>query len=72
MNADSGTVEARGTQYLWLSRDCCNFFPAFAVPNARGMKRSCSRVVNFVDPGRREKVRATFEAKNNLGFGADA
>ena len=27
INAVPGTVEARGTQYFWLSRDCYDFFP---------------------------------------------
>ena len=70
INAAPGTVEARGTQYFWLSRDCYDFFPALTIPNARGVKRTYSCVVgmNFVDLGRREKVRVTFEAENNLDF----
>ena len=68
INADPGTVEAWGTQYFWFSRDCYDFFPALAIPNARGVKRTYSCVVNFVDLGRREEVRITFEAENNLDF----
>ena len=70
INARPGTVQARGTQYFWLSRDCYDFFPALTIPNARGVKKTYSRLVrmNFVDLGQREKVRVTFEAENNLDF----
>ena len=67
VNAEAGMVEARGTQYFWLSRDCYDFFPALTIPNERGVKRtySCLVQMNFVDLGRTEEVRVTFEAENN-------
>ncbi len=70
INASPHTKGARGTQYFWLSRDCYDFFPALTIPNARGAKRtySCMVRMNFVDLDRREEVRVTFEADNNLDF----
>ncbi len=70
INAAPGTKEALGTQYFWLSRDCYDFFPALTLPNKRGQKRtySCFVRMNFVDVGRHEEVRVTFEAENNLDF----
>ena len=70
INATAGAVEARGTQYFWLSRDCYDFFPALTIPNIRGTKKTYSCVVrmNYVDLGREEEVRVTFEAENNLDF----
>ena len=70
INAASGTAQALGTQYFWLSRDCYDFFPALTIPNTRGIKRTYSCVVrmNFVDLDRIEPVRVTFEAENNLDF----
>ena len=70
INAVPKSVEGRGTQYFWLSRDCYDFFPALTIPNARGVKRTYSCIVrmNFMDLGREEEVRVTFEAENNLDF----
>ncbi len=70
VNAGRKTAEAKGTQYFWLSRDCYDFFPALTIPNAKGEKRTYSCVVgmNFVDMGREEDVKVTFEAENNLDF----
>ena len=70
INAAHGAVQARGTQYFWLSRDCYDFFPALTVSNTRGVKKtySCLVRMNFVDLGRKEEVRVTFEAENNLDF----
>ena len=70
INAAPGTVEARGTQYFWLSRDCYDFFPPLTIPNIRGIKRtySCTIRMKFVDLDRTEDVRVTFEAENNLDF----
>ena len=70
INATPGTVKARGTQYFWLSRDCYDFFPALTIPNTRGIKGTYSCIVrmNFVDLDRKEDVRVTFEADNNLDF----
>ncbi len=70
INAAPGSIEARGTQYFWLSRDCYDFFPALTIPNARGVKRTYSCIVemNYVDMGQTEAVRVTFEAENNLDF----
>ena len=70
INAEPGTVQARGTQYFWLSRDCYDFFPALTIPNTRGVRKtySCLVRMNFVDLGQRSEVRVTFEAENNLDF----
>ena len=70
INAAPGTIQARGTQYFWLSRDCYDFFPPLTIPNTRGVKKTYSSLIrmNFVDLGREEEVRVTFEAENNLDF----
>ena len=70
INAAPGTVEAKGTQYFWLSRDCYDFFPPLTIPNERGVKRtySCMVRMNFVDVEHIRDVRVTFEAENNLDF----
>ena len=70
INAPPDTPASKGTQYFWLSRDCYDFFPALTIPNSRGVKRtySCLVRMNFVDLGRKEEVRVTFEAENNLDF----
>ena len=70
INAAPGTIKARGTQYFWLSRDCYDFFPALTIPNTQGVKKTYSCIVglNYVDLGRREEARVTFEAENNLDF----
>lgn len=70
INAAPGTKEAKGTQYFWLSRDCYDFFPALTILNERGEKKtySCLIQMDFVDLGRGEEVRVTFEAENNLDF----
>ena len=70
INAAPDTTAARGTQYFWLSRDCYDFFPALTIPNAHGVKRtySCLVQMNFVDLSRKEEIRVTFEAENNLDF----
>lgn len=68
--ATPGTVEGKGSQYFWLSRDCYDFFPALTILNVRGYKRTYSTNIsmNFIDLGREEDVRVTFEAENNLDF----
>lgn len=70
INAAPGTEAGKGTQYFWLSRDCYDFFPALTILNRRGYKRtySCLIQMNFIDIGREEEVRVTFEAENNLDF----
>ena len=70
INAMPGTNAGKGTQYFWLSKDCYDFFPALTIPNARGVKRtfSCMVQMDFVDLKRQEEVRVTFEAQNNLDF----
>lgn len=70
INAKPGTAASRGTQYFWLSKDCYDFFPPLTILNARGHKKtySCEISMNFVDLGREESVRVTFEAENNLDF----
>ena len=68
--ASPGTVEGKGSQYFWLSRDCYDFFPALTILNARGVKRtySCDVQMNFTDIGQEQEIRVTFEAENNLDF----
>jgi hypothetical protein len=70
INAAPGSTAGKGTQYFWLSRDCYDFFPALTILNQRGYKRtySCLIQMNFIDIGREEEVRVTFEAENNLDF----
>ena len=70
INAAPGTAQAKGTQYFWLSRDCYDFFPPLTIPNQHGLKRtySCQIEMDFVDLGRKEEIRVTFEAENNLDF----
>lgn len=68
--ADPGTEAGKGTQYFWLSKDCYDFFPPLTILNQRGHKQtySCLVQMRFVDLGREEEVRVTFEAENNLDF----
>ena len=70
INARPKTAQAQGTQYFWLSRDCYDFFPPLTTLNRRGHKKtySCLIEMDFVDLGRKEEVRVTFEAENNLDF----
>ena len=70
INAPRDSIEGRGSQYFWLSKDCYDFFPALTIPNKRGIKKtySCMIRMNFVNLRKREAVRVTFEAENNLDF----
>lgn len=70
IQADPGTDAGKGTQYFWLSRDSYGFFPPLTIRNERGDKATFSCVVriNYVDLGRVEESRVTFEAENNLDF----
>ena len=70
INAVPGSVEARGTQYFWLGKDCFDFFPPLTIIRQGREKKTYSCVVemNFVDLGQRDEVRVTFEAENNLDF----
>lgn len=71
INALPGSVEGKGSQYFWLSKDCYDFFPALTIPNSRGIKKTYSCLINirFVDLNNRvEECRVTFEADNNLDF----
>ncbi len=70
INAKPGSNQAQGTQYFWLSRDCYDFFPALTLLNKRGEKRtySCLIQMYFIDLGREEEIRVTFEAENNSDF----
>jgi hypothetical protein len=53
-----------------LSKDSFDFLPPLTILNRRGYKTtySCLVHVNFVDLGKSEQVRVTFEAENNLDF----
>lgn len=68
--AKPGTNAGKGTQYFWLSKDSFDFLPALTILNRRGYKTtySCEVNVNFINLGTTKKVRATFEAENNLDF----
>ncbi len=68
--ADPGTNAGKGSQYFWLSKDSFDFVPPLTIVNRRGYKATyaCEIVLNFVDLGRTETVRVTFEAENNLDF----
>lgn len=70
VSATPGTEAAKGSQYFWLSKDCFDFFPALTIRNTRGTKATYSTMVDvsFLDVGREESVRVTFEAENNLDF----
>jgi hypothetical protein len=47
INAHPGSIESKGTQYFWLSKDCYDFFPPLTIPNARGSKATYSSLVNL-------------------------
>jgi hypothetical protein len=68
--ATPGTKASLGSQYFWLSKDSFDFLPPLTILNRRGYKTtySCLVHVNFVDLGKTEQVRVTFEAENNLDF----
>jgi hypothetical protein len=68
--AKPGSLAGRGSQYFWLSKDSFDFLPPLTILNRRGYKTtySCFVNVNFIDLGKMERVRATFEAENNLDF----
>jgi len=70
IQAAPGTVEGRGSQYFWLSRDSYGFFPPLTIRNRRGQKVTFSCVINIRYPDLREthESRVTFEAENNLDF----
>jgi len=71
INARPGTIEAKGSQYFWLSRDCYDFFPPLTIRNTRGVKATYSCIIhmNYVDLGfADDQCRVTFEAENNLDF----
>ena len=66
INAESGTLASKGTQYCWLSKDCDDFFPALTILNPRGSKKTyaCKRRMNFVDLNQEHPVRVTFEGEH--------
>jgi len=70
INADRGDKSGLGSQYFWLSKDALNFFPALTTLNTRGIKPTYSTNIemNFIDINKKEDVRVTFEAGNNLDF----
>ena len=71
IQASSGTVAGKGTQYFWLSKDCYGFFPPLTIRNERGNKAtfSCLITVHYMDLQRTyQNTRVTFEAENNLDF----
>lgn len=70
INAKPNSDAYKGSQYFWLSKDAFGFFPALNGKNKRGVKNAyyCMINVNFIDLGRIEKVRVTYEAENNFDF----
>lgn len=68
--AAPGSIQGKGTQYFWLSKDCYDFFPPLTILNERGDKQtfSCLIQMRFVDINLDSEVRVTFEAENNLDF----
>ncbi|MBN5158538.1 MULTISPECIES: hypothetical protein [unclassified Stenotrophomonas] len=71
VQATPGSVEGKGSQYFWLSKDCYDFFPALTIRNERGHKAtySCLVRMNYVDLGLIDNdCRVTFEAENNVDF----
>lgn len=70
IQAARGTAAGSGSQYFWLSKDSYDFFPPLMIRNKRGVRATYSTMVDveFVDVGRTDNVRVTFEAENNLDF----
>jgi len=70
IQASPGTDASKGTQYFWLSKGTFDFFPALTEPNKRGTKDTFSTLINinYVDLGKTDTSRVTFEAGNNLDF----
>lgn len=68
--AAKGSKAARGTQYFWLSKDCFDFFPPLTIRNVKGYKGTLSALIRleYVDLGKVDEARVTFEAENNLDF----
>jgi hypothetical protein len=68
--AAPGTKAGLGSQYFWLSKDSFDFLPPLTLLNRRGYKTtySCLIDLNFLDLHKKERVRVTFEAENNLDF----
>lgn len=71
IQANTGETAGKGTQYIWLSKDSFDFFPALTIRNTRGSKKTYSAIIqmNYVDLGIIDReCRVTFEAENNLDF----
>jgi hypothetical protein len=70
INAVPGTVQSKGSQYFWLSKDSYGFFPPLTIRNSRGEKATYSAMIeiDFKDLNIVEECRVTFEAENNLDF----
>ena len=70
IQAEKGSKAGLGTQYFWLSKGTFDFFPALTEKNKRGIKNtySCTINMDYVDIGKMEQSKVTFEADNNLDF----
>lgn len=72
IQASPGSDAGKGTQYIWLSRDCYGFFPPLTIRNVRGYKATFSCLVKLHYPDLNglvdDECRVTFEAENNLDF----
>jgi hypothetical protein len=70
IQAASGDIAGKGSQYFFLSKDCFHFFPPLIEPNRIGIKRTWSTEINlnYIDLAQTRKERVTFEAENNLDF----
>lgn len=71
IRAEPGTNASKGSQYIWLSKDCFDFFPPLTIRNKKGMKGTLSCLIDltYIDLQETQSdVRVTFEAENNLDF----
>lgn len=71
IQASPGTKAGAGSQYFWMSKDSCDFFPPLTELNRRGTKStySCVVTLKYMDLGITDTdCRVTFEAENNVDF----
>jgi hypothetical protein len=70
IQAAPGSAAGKGSQYIWLSQDCFDFFPPLTIRNQRGIKGTLSAKISltYVGLGETREETVTFEAENNLDF----
>ena len=68
--ADLGTDAGRGSQYFWLKQRIFRFSSPSYHPKSSRLQNDLFLPVDvdFIDVGKVQQVRATFEAENNLDF----